>query len=327
MARPQQHYEPRQVLAVKYPDRKDSTSGGMFVALSDAVLDAGGTVYGAVFDASWRAACCRADDRQGRDAMRGSKYMQSPIVGIYDQLAQDVEDGKQVLFSGTPCQCAAVDAFLQAKHLPRQQVVLVELLCTGVNSPKVWQDYLSLIAGGRSQTVQKVQFRSKVRGWKQETLQVTMDSGVYLGDSKKDPFYQCFTGSYILRTSCHSCPFAMRERGADITLGDFWAYDALPADFVDDEGISMVLVNTDLGQQLWQQVKKQTEYVVSDMPTALRRQQPLKKPVWKNKDRAKFWACYERRDLETALRRYTDLGLLTRWKKIVKELVRSLLKR
>lgn len=317
---------PRQVLAVKHGSediRRESTSGGLFTLLSDEILNRGGAVYGAVMTPDG-AMHRRADTPEGRDAMRGSKYIQSDMAGVYDALLSDGKQGLPVLFSGTPCQCAAVSAFYGAKGLDREKLVLAEILCTGVNSPRFWKDYCGFRAGGEQA---QVKFRSKVNGWKRETLEIRTEKGNYLGDYHTDPFCQCFTGSLTLRPSCHSCPYARLARVADVSMGDFWAFGKLPAEFVDDGGISMALVNTHRGETLWEKVKAGCDFVPSDVETALSRQMPLKKPVWRNKKREAFWKCYEDRGLTVTLRRYTDYGSLTRLKKKAKAQIKKLLKR
>ena len=66
------------VYAVKHKDeeiRAASRSGGIFTALSDLVLDDGGTVYGCVLTDDFHAVHVRTDIRDGRNQMRGSKYI------------------------------------------------------------------------------------------------------------------------------------------------------------------------------------------------------------------------------------------------------------
>lgn len=325
-AEPLSGAEPRQVLAVKHGDeatRRESTSGGLFTLLSDEILSRGGAVYGAVLGEDG-AKHIRATDTAGRNAMRGSKYIQSDMEGVYESLLADGKVGNPVLFSGTPCQCAAVDGFYRAKGLSREKLTLVEILCTGVNSPKFWKAYRDFRAEGAPA---EVKFRSKVNGWKKETLEIRTEKGTYLGDYHTDPFCQCFAGSLTLRPACHSCPYARLPRVADVSMGDFWAFGKLPADFVDDGGISMALVNTPKGEALWEQVKDGCRFASSDVETAVSRQMPLKKPVWRNRDREAFWQCYEKHGLEVTLRRYTDYGTLTRLKKKAKAQVKKLLKR
>lgn len=319
---------PRQVLAVKHgnlEDRKKSTSGGMFGLLSDWVLESGGVVYGAAFDEGWNVRHIRAADTAGRDAMRGSKYVQSDMTMVYDALAQDLKAGRRVLFTGTPCQCAAVRRLAETKQLDSDLLLLAELICEGVNSPAFFRDYLGFVAKGSPVTA--VAFRSKEQGWKCPTFRVETEGAVYSHAYKTEPFCQCFEGSLIFREACHLCPHARSERGADITMGDFWAYRQLPEGFADDHGVSMVLVNTDAGAQAWEQVRGGCDFWESDLETALSKQTMLKRPVWRNRDREAFWQCYEKHGLEVTLRRYTDYGTLTRLKKKAKAQVKKLLKR
>lgn len=322
--------EPEQVLGVKHINtevRCNSTSGGVFTALSDAVLTGDGVVYGAVLDAQWRAVHTRAETQNQRNAMRGSKYMQSSLGETFFQLRKDILEEKTVLFTGTPCQCAAISNFLKKERLREDQVILTEILCTGVNSPRFWQDYCAFLEKKEKDSILNVQFRSKDRGWTRETIRIEMQNKVYKKGYEKDPFCQCFAESLIIRPSCHNCPYAREGRGADITIGDFWAYTKLPEAFWDDGGISMVLINTQKGKQLWKRAAGQLEVCGSDMETAVCRQAPLKHPVWRNNRRDAFWRCYLNQGIEAALRKYTDYGVISRWKRKLKRSARRLLRR
>lgn len=313
------------VLGVKHINtevRQISTSGGVFTALSDAVLTGGGVVYGAVLDAQWRAMHSRAETQDQRNAMRGSKYMQSYLGETFLQLRKDVLEEKTVLFTGTPCQCAAISNFLKKERLREDQVILTEILCTGVNSPRFWQDYCTFLEEKEKDNILDVQFRSKDSGWTRETIRIEMQNKVYKNGFEKDPFCQCFAESLIIRPSCYSCQYAREDRSADITIGDFWAYSKLPEVFRDDRGISMVLINTMKGKQLWERTVGQVETCESDLETAVSRQAPLKHPVWRNRNRDAFWRCYHNKGIEATLRKYTDYGTISRWMRKLKKYAR-----
>lgn len=319
---------PITVFAVKHKCddvRNASTSGGIFTALSDYVLEQKGTVYGTVLDSNLLAVHERADSTKKRNAMRGSKYIQSDMGTVYSLLEADLRNDKKILFSGTPCQCAAIHNYVQNKKLPNEKLYLLEILCTGVNSPKLWQDYCAFRAG--ESKITNVEFRSKTNGWKKETIRICYGDIEYLGDYKKDPFCLCFSGSLAMRESCHNCPYAKLSRVADVTMGDFWAYSKLPESFVDDRGLSLVLINTEKGHRLFERVSEQIECIESDIETAVSRQAPLRKPVWRNPHRDEFWQCYKQKGLEVALRRFTDYGFLHRLVYSAKRLARRYIRK
>ena len=89
-----------------FQSRMKSRSGGIFAAVSDKVLEAGGVVYGCALDESFHAFHRRAVTKEERDLFRGSKYVQSEMKDAMKQAVKDLKEGKLVLFSGTPCQIA-----------------------------------------------------------------------------------------------------------------------------------------------------------------------------------------------------------------------------
>lgn len=94
------------VYAVRHKDesvRAASRSGGIFTAISNVVLEHGGVVYGSVLTEDFCAIHVRAVDQDGRDRMRGSKYIQSRIGEVYRNVREDLTAGREVLFSGASC--------------------------------------------------------------------------------------------------------------------------------------------------------------------------------------------------------------------------------
>lgn len=122
---------------------KTSRSGAAFVALSDVILENGGIVYGACIDSEMHVSHMRATTRQVRDTFKGSKYIQSKSAGIYRLLKLDLQEGKTVMFAGTPCQCAGL-----ANYLPKRlyaNLILIDMVCHGVASDAVWSDFLKMV--------------------------------------------------------------------------------------------------------------------------------------------------------------------------------------
>lgn len=143
--------------------RMDSTSGGVFSGLAEAVIKAGGCVYGAAFDETFRVLHQRVDSLEGIDVFRGSKYVQSDIGDTYRQIKKDLQSDKWVLFSGTPCQVKALKEFLSIKY---NKLLLVDIVCHGVPSPLVWEHYLYYIKEKyNADKIENVSFRNKDHAW------------------------------------------------------------------------------------------------------------------------------------------------------------------
>ena len=95
----------------------NSSSGGIFTLLGEAVIDEGGVVFGARFDENWEVVHGYTETKKGLEVFRGSKYVQSRIGNTYKQVKKFLKKGQQVLFSGTPCQIAGLKKFLKKEGI------------------------------------------------------------------------------------------------------------------------------------------------------------------------------------------------------------------
>lgn len=232
-------------------DCSESASGGAFYAIARSVVLAGGVVFGAacLFDETGiNVRHVMADDLSGLRILRGSKYVQSDAYGCFPQVVDMLKKGREVLFSGTPCQVAGLRGYL-GKEWPN--LFTIDLVCHGVSSEAMLRDYLALIARRANDTVNGLNFRSKRDGWtRSRLLELRYESGArQFLDSEKTSYYDLFNHSKTLRDSCYACPFAGPLRPGDITVGDFWGVDKNRPDVLEhngfnlEKGISCLLVN------------------------------------------------------------------------------------
>ena len=220
-----------------------STSGGIFPELARAVIDAGGAVAGCAWGENWTPIHILARTWAGVERMRGSKYVPSQVRDIYQQVIATLRDSeKPVLFSGTPCQVAAMEAALAPEQ--RKRVILVEIICFGVPSLRVFHHYLNELFEGEA--VASYTFRDKASGWKSSSILAKSTTGqIYHLPIAGDSFVRGFLAyNLYVMESCHQCLFAHLPRVADITIGDFWG---CPEPWEDRRGVSVVLVNSPAG--------------------------------------------------------------------------------
>ena len=221
--------------------RWDSSSGGLFSLLAQNVLASGGVVFGARFDADLTVVHDFTDTVDGLAAFRGSKYVQSVMGENFKKAEAFLKQGREILFSGTPCQIAGLKQYLGKDY---DKLTTVEVVCHGVPSSKVWTEYLS----GKAQNIElsEVSFRDKSTGWR--------DYSVRIGNTTKphdyDHYMGCFLGNYSLRQSCFNCPVKSGRSGADIILGDLWGISDIAPELNDNKGTSLVIVNTEQGMRL-----------------------------------------------------------------------------
>ena len=262
-----------------------SRSGATFVAISDYILDQGGVVYGAGYKDHFRVAHKRATTKQERDEFRGSKYVQSDLTGVFRMVKQDLKNGLTVLFSGTPCQTSGLNSYVGKKL--RENLVLIDIVCHGVPGPFLWRDYLRYIEKKQGDIISVVNFRDKEEfGWKahRETFKFVNGGGKMI-------FTDLFYKHIMFRHSCGKCHFCNTTRPSDITLADFWGWEKTDPNInKDDKGVSLVLVNTEKGQLLFNAIKDKLEVIPTDINKCL--QPNLQHPSIIHPNRKKFEVDY-----------------------------------
>ena len=312
------------VFAVRHKESEilaQSQSGGAFSAMAEQVLKRRGLVYGAAFDESHMVRHIRIDALEGLPALRGSKYVQSDIMGIYGQILGDLRNGLEVLFTGTPCQVAGLKSYVP-KTL-QDGLLTMDFICHGVPSPAVWKDYLDYMS--RQGKIVKANFRDKsVAGWKEHK-----ETFIYNNGKKNvaDSFRVLFYKNIMLRHSCSVCPYNVINHKSDVTIADFWGVDEIMPQMDGPEGTSMVICNTSKGQELIGRASDALNIVpaVLDYDFMSRRNPNLVRPARIDKDRMKFEDEFSRGGFIRVARRWGDLGIRYRlWQ--IKKYIFSLFK-
>lgn len=244
--------------------RQNSSSGGVFTLLSTEFLKENGAIFGARFEQDWIVVHSCVETQFGLSKLRGSKYLQSRIGDTFIQAKKMLEDGRQVLYSGTPCQIAGLRNFLRKDY---ENLLTVDFVCHGVPSPKVWLNYLENTISyyrnkykGKNINVDSISFRDKHLGWKNFSFVLAfsiMDvnglkkSCVHSEPFMENIFMKGFLANLYLRPSCYCCPVKKMKSGSDITIGDFWGVEKVMPDFYNDKGVSLVLINTNKGYNVF----------------------------------------------------------------------------
>ena len=296
-----------------------SQSGGAFTALSDYILDEGGVIYGAVFNNPKEVCHKRAGTREERDAMRGSKYVQSDMGTVFRQVREDLASGRKVLFTGTPCQVAGLKSYIPESL--RANLVLVDFICHGVPSPSVWRDYVSHME--RKGRLVKATFRDKAAGgWKKHVETFEYDSGKLV---VRETFRILFYKNIMLRHSCSVCPYNILDHKSDVTIADFWGVDEVCPEMDGDAGVSMVICNTERGSAILQTVSETVDShtLMLDYAIMSRRNPNLLRPAKIYKDRMKFEEEFARKGFLYVARRWSDLGIRYRLWQLKRLLIKS----
>ena len=255
--------------------RMKSSSGGIFTLLAEETIKKGGVVFGVKFNKNWMPEFGYAETIEDIAPFRGSKYVQAIVGNAYKQAEEFLKAGREVLFSGTPCQIAGLKRFLRKEY---DTLLTVDIICHGVPSPKVWNMYLketcskllknmpdekiqsvSPIGETYESCIEAVSFRSKIAGWKKFSFLLKLNFSTFDGKNTvvftepfgKNNFMHAFLSDTILRPSCYVCPAKQGKSHSDITIADFWGIDIIDSAFDDDKGCGAIFVNTAKGEAIY----------------------------------------------------------------------------
>ena len=310
------------VYAVQHKDeeiRAKSRSGGIFTALSDEVLEHRGVVYGCVLNEDFKAVHVRAEDKKDRDQMRSSKYIQSKMGDVFKNIKMDLESGREVLFSGTSCQVAGLKGFLGRDY---KNLLCVDIVCHGVPSPKVWEQYLTWQEKKNGLKVQSVDFRNKKDyGWRDHKETLYFENGQ---KTSSTVFTTLFYGHSILRPSCYECPFKNVMHPGDITIADYWGIEKAAPEFNDNKGVSLVLINNEKGARAFETVKEQLRWKATRLEDSM--QPPLKAPFPEPENRKQFWSDFGSRNFDYISQKYGGAGIGNKVRRGLRKIKRKLVR-
>lgn len=232
--------------------RFSGSSGGVFPVIAGYVLEKNGVVYGAGYDESMRVVHREAGDFTELERIKKTKYVQSDMTGIYQSIEKRLKEGRLVLFCGTACQAYALKLFL---NRPYENLILMDLICYGAPSPGIWKDYVSYLEHRHGGKMTEFYFRDKRNKDSGHTCAYVIDGKEYAGSLYQDAYCRMYFTNHILRPACHECELCKVERDSDITIGDFWGIEKIKPEIDDGMGTSVVILHTDKGKGVWEQVK------------------------------------------------------------------------
>ena len=248
--------------------REKSSSGGIFTLLAEKIINEGGVVYGAAFNSDFSVSHQIAQDIDELAKFRGSKYVQSTVGTTYADAKKQLEQGRKVLFTGTPCQIGGLYAYLKKDY---DNLYTQDIICHGVPSPKAWQSYVEQRKkNADADALTGACFKDKSTGWKTYSIALEFDNDKrYAQRASSDPMMRAFVANLCLRPSCHSCAFKTKVRQSDITLADYWGANKIIPRWDDDKGLSLVTVNSSKGKELFDLIKENVKYLPTDLNEAI----------------------------------------------------------
>lgn len=269
------------------PIRIKSSSGGVFSAIAERVITSGGVVVGASFDKDMKVVHKSAQTTAELVEFRGSKYVQSDMGDTFIEAKKFLDEGKLVLFSGTPCQISGLSAFLKK---PYDNLILIDCICMGVPSPMVWDKYARFCEKEGKAPISKVAFRDKKTGWKNYSISLEFENKqTHTKPHNDDLYMRGFSKLLFIRPACHDCKFKSFASSSDITLGDYWGVHTKFSDFDDDLGVSLILANTIKGLKEFNQIANELTVLETDIAHAEQTHRSMMESIPPGNNRGKFY--------------------------------------
>jgi len=238
--------------------RSKSSSGGLFFELSKIILDKGGVVFGAKYNKEKNIVEHDSTDNVSIQELMKSKYLESSLGDTFKQIGKCLQDGRDVLFCGTPCQAAGLNMLRESKYYDyKDHLFIIDFLCEGVPSYKVFNEYIAYEEAKSGKRVDYIDFRSKYYGWNNHCMKINYeDKTSYVRPLFADSYMHTFVMDLALnRPSCYNCTFRI-DKKSDITIGDFWKVSNVDDSFHDNKGVSAIFVNSSNGEDLLNQVRE-----------------------------------------------------------------------
>lgn len=285
---------------------RGSSSGGIFVAVAEEILEKGGAVFGCAETIPGEPAHMVIRSREELPLLQGSKYTQSNMTGVYQQVKALLDTDIPVLFSGTPCQVAGLLKITGR----RENLFTLDIICHGVPSRKMYKSYLTWLETHTGSTVKSFLFRSKKKHDWSLTYRVELEKNGKLRTEEKiatlSPYYSHFLKGMTYRESCYVCPYAQSHRPGDLTLGDFWGIENVLPEFYNPDGMSAVLVNTPKGNVLWSAISQNVVAESVDTQLIIQNNGQLKAPTKRSPARNSIYKLLEAQGYDAVAKAYQN---------------------
>ena len=242
--------------------RLNSSSGGFFSALAELIISQNGIVFGAAYFNDIKEVKHSSTIEVKIERLKKSKYVQSSIGSIFNEVQDQLIDNKLTLFSGTPCQVDGLKRYLGKDY---NNLITVDFICHGVPSPSLLKKHIEWIENRIKKTIIDLDFRPKDRGWDKHSLGCKdLSSKWWFFPAEDDPYFKAFFCNYSLRKSCYECNYSVNKHLSDITMGDFWGYYRYNSSIYDKRGLSLILVNTEKGYNYINKISSFEKYEIEN---------------------------------------------------------------
>jgi coenzyme F420-reducing hydrogenase beta subunit len=278
-----------------------STAGGAFSAIAEYIIEQGGVVFGVELQADYSVRHIYIDKKEELQKFRNSKYVQSNIGNIYQQVKKFLDMDKLVCFSGTPCQIEGLLRYLQKDY---ENLILVDVVCRAVPSPGVWKKYMDMV-NKKYGFIKSVRFRDKTLGYQYSTMVMIDNKGnEYRGGVESQIWLRMFFSGMIIRPSCTDCKFRSANRKSDFTIWDCFNVYQIDRGFDENCGTTRVLIHTVKGKNIFEKIKEKLKYKIIPVEIAVKGVKEMSTSPVENSRKAEFFKDMKIMSMESLMDKY-----------------------
>lgn len=313
-------------------EREFSSSGGVFLPASRKIIEDNGYVIGAQYDKDMNVKHTIATNLEDCKKFSGSKYVRSDISDIFPKIKELIFENKPILFVGTPCQVAGLNAYLKFQNY--DNLYLMEILCHSNPSPKVFRKYISYLEKKFGSKIIDFKFKDKTMGWNNPSVLIKFANGKTIRENARfNNYNRGFQTSLFARPCCYECEFVEKNRTGDITIADFWGIEKLEKDMGDDRGISLVILNNNKGKSIFESIGNELKYVKKDISSAFDKNHRF--PITLNRRRYEFFEMLDKKPINDLLYSFNNVKKAhirkknineSKYKKLAKKILPSYVK-
>ncbi len=325
---------PVQAWAMKHKDKErimKSASGGAFAALAEHVLEHGGVVFGCAYNENMQVVHCSVSDVDELWKLQSSKYVQSNTLNTFSEAKQYLNEGKIVLYSGTPCQIVGLHLFLGKQY---ENLYTVDLICHGVPSPLLFKKYLTWLEKSAGGKISGYNFRDKrKRGWNDVFVYSYRTAAKELFNyAECDPYFKHFLIQDTYRECCYNCSFAQPERYSDFTIGDYWGIEHIHPEFEESTGVSALIVNTEKGASCLSALRSKITLLPTKYEDIRKYNANLNRPTKRNSNRDHVYDGIKKQSDEAyicsirphvTLKKQISCRIQKKYKRMIKKLLKK----
>ena len=282
-----------------------SSSGGAFYSIAQTVLQKGGVVFGAAYSEDWKDIVFECTDDVALEKLQKSKYTVSAASGVYKKIRKYLNDGRQVLFVGTPCQCAGIKSVFGDKY---ENLITCDFICGGMPSLSFYREHIEALQKKYGSTITSLDFRPKDWGWGKYRFFVCFENGKkYIKRDFADAYFKCFNAKVSERHVCEGCPYFHFHR-SDFTIGDYWGYRSAGIK-KHKSGMSLVVCNNEKAEKIFGEIKDFEKFEIPVDHTYYAVKDRIPRPnIMKEQDR--FFKLAEEKGFEAAALEMYDINEL-----------------